>query len=102
MEKAIEEAMDYVARRYTNNEATKTVNIPDQTITYEMDLGGRLALIAYSANDDALLVGIKNGRLITTIAAKDYYKKVLKDFESDILAWRKDHVGCAKRLWELD
>ena len=96
----IEKAIDEIARRYTNNEATKAVNTITGEYLWEMDLGGRLAVAMYLPYFNTLMCGLKHGRAISTKQADDFYKKVLEEFENDILAWREEHKGCAKQLWE--
>lgn len=69
-------------------------------IFYDTDLGGR-EIEAIVCGDLMLMVGMKNGLTFTSYNPTRDYKRVLGDFEKEILKWRAEHPGIAK-LVELN
>ena len=64
-------------------------------IYYDTDLGGR-EIEAMVCGDLMLTVGMKNGNAFITYNPTRDYKRVLGDFEKEILKWRAEHPGIAK------
>lgn len=75
-------------------------DIQSDSLEYIADLGGREIFAFVGGGDKMLALGMKNGLALQTANPCGFYKKLLADFEKEIIEWRNEHSGCCKKIAE--
>lgn len=81
---------------YYGNDLKVTANY-NGFYVIESDLGGKKICCNYRKNQ-FLIIGMENGKMLTTKKPKQFGKQMLLDFEKQIIEWRENHTGCRKVL----
>ena len=78
-----------------------TDDIKLDALEYTGDLGGRTIHAFIGGGDKMLVLGMNNGTALQTNNPCGTYKRLLADFEKEIIEWRNSHSGCAKPITEV-
>lgn len=86
----ITDELDRIARKYGTKGTRKIVDMNDNVVRYDIDLGGHMCGIMY-VQKHLLMGGLKYGKCYLTKTVRKQWKKVVAAIENDIIVWRHEH-----------
>lgn len=97
----LDSAIQDLFKKYCGGEVEITDDIKLDALEYTGDLGGRTIHAFIGGGDKMLVLGMNNGTALQTNNPCGTYKRLLADFEKEIIEWRNSHSGCAKPITEV-
>jgi len=95
----LDKAIQDLFKKYCGGEVIITDDLRLDCLEYTGDLGGRTIHAFVGGGDKMLVMGLDNDTALQTNNPCGNYLRMIADFEKRIIAWRNDHLGCAKPLF---